>query len=106
EEKCPDLSVRVVDEKAVAAKTKDLEMLLELLGVDLPEPVRLLAPGEPITVRGATWREPKRELWDMLVPDGGAAGSAQGEVIRIAGRVGHETRGKIGRARGSGRGGG
>lgn len=91
EEKCPDLSVRVVDEKAVAAKTKDLEMLLELLGVDLPEPVRLLAPGEPITVRGATWREQKRELWDMLVPDGGAAESAQGEVIRIAGRVGHET---------------
>ena len=91
EEKCPDLSVRVVDEKAVAAKTKDLEMLLELLGVDLPEPVRLLAPGEPITVRGATWREQKRELWDMLVPDGGAAESAQGEVIRIAGRVGYET---------------
>ena len=91
EEKCHDLSVRVVDEKAVAAKTKDLEMLLELLGVDLPEPVRLLAPGEPITVRGATWREQKRELWDMLVPDGGAAESAQGEVIRIAGRVGHET---------------
>src|SRR5699024_1314930 len=91
EEKCPDLSVRVVDEKAVAAKTKDLEMLLELLGVDLPEPVRLLAPGEPITVRGATGREQKRELWDMLVPDGGAAESAQGEVIRPAGRLGDAT---------------
>ena len=75
----------------LAEQTKLYDDLMEMLGVEPPEPVRLLAPGEPITVRGTTWREQKRELWDMLVPDGGAAESAQGEVIRIAGRVGYET---------------
>ena len=30
------------------------------------------------------------ELWDLLVPDSGQCPTLQGEVIRIAGRVGHE----------------
>ena len=30
------------------------------------------------------------ELWDLLVPDSGQCRTLQGEVIRIAGRVGHE----------------
>ena len=30
------------------------------------------------------------ELWDLLVPDSGQCQTLQGEVIRIAGRVGHE----------------
>ncbi len=29
-------------------------------------------------------------LWDLLVPSSGAAHTAQGEVIRIAGRLSHE----------------
>jgi len=30
------------------------------------------------------------DLWDLLVPDSGQCQTLQGEVIRIAGRVGHE----------------
>ena len=30
------------------------------------------------------------DLWDLLVPDSGQCRTLQGEVIRIAGRVGHE----------------
>lgn len=31
-----------------------------------------------------------RDLWDLLVPDSGQCKTLQGEVIRIAGRVGYE----------------
>ena len=31
-----------------------------------------------------------QQLWDYLVPPSGRAGTAQGEIIRIAGRVRHE----------------
>lgn len=31
-----------------------------------------------------------QQLWDYLVPPSGRAGTAQGEIIRIAGRIQHE----------------
>lgn len=70
--------------------------LFELLGVDQPVPPRVLAPGEPITVTTEGSDAQYNELWKMLVPVGGPAESVQGEVIRIAGRVGNEILGNGG----------
>ncbi|MBT0566205.1 hypothetical protein [Williamsia sp. CHRR-6] len=44
----------------------------------------------PISVVATTWTEQFNELWDLLVPPSGAALSAQGEVIRICGRINRE----------------
>ncbi|MBS3178692.1 MULTISPECIES: ankyrin repeat domain-containing protein [unclassified Pseudoclavibacter] len=70
--------------------------LFELLGVEPTVPPRVLAPGEPITVTAEGWKAQYSELWKMLVPGGGAAESVQGEVVRIAGRVGNEILGNGG----------
>lgn len=64
--------------------------LLELLSVPEPVVVKPLAPGEQITVASQGWKRQFSELWQLLVPENGPAESVQGEVIRIAGRVGHE----------------
>ena len=45
----------------------------------------------PIAVTTKTWQEQFRELWDLLVPLESAAPTEQGEVIRLAGRIGRET---------------
>lgn len=82
----------------VTAELAALTELLDLLGVEVPAPPRRLADDERITVtapdRDVTARY--RELWDLLVPAGGAAPSVQGEVVRIAGRIGHEVLGNGG----------
>ncbi|MGO2751788.1 MAG: ankyrin repeat domain-containing protein [Pseudoclavibacter sp.] len=70
--------------------------LFELLGVEPTAPPRVLAPGEPVTVTAEGWKAQYSELWKMLVPPGGAAESVQGEVVRIAGRVGNEILGNGG----------
>jgi hypothetical protein len=49
-----------------------------------------LSDAAPITVTATTWQEQFQELWDQLVPRGGAAETEQGEVIRIAGKVSRE----------------
>lgn len=64
--------------------------LLELLSVPEPKLVVTLAPGEQITVAAQGWERQFSELWQLLVPENGPAESVQGELIRIAGRVGHE----------------
>lgn len=64
--------------------------LLELLSVPEPVVVKPLASGEQITVASQGWKQQFSELWQLLVPENGAAESVQGEVIRIAGRVGYE----------------
>lgn len=64
--------------------------LLELLDVEPPARPRMLADGEAISVTAAGWKKQFSELWGLLVPNVGPAASVQGEVIRIAGRIGHE----------------
>ncbi|MFD3855111.1 MULTISPECIES: ankyrin repeat domain-containing protein [Brevibacterium] len=64
--------------------------LLRMFDIELPSRPRSLAGGEPITVTAIGWKKQFSELWDMLVPGNGSAESVQGEVIRIAGRVGYE----------------
>jgi hypothetical protein len=67
-----------------------LMTIFELLGVEPTEPPRMLAADEPITTTRDGWEAQYSELWTMLVPPGGSAESVQGEVVRIAGRVGYE----------------
>ena len=76
--------------KGSEANLAQLHELFELLGVEPSVPPRVLAPGAPITVTAEAWKGQYSELWKMLVPGGGPAESVQGEVLRIAGRVGHE----------------
>ncbi|PPF44413.1 hypothetical protein C5B85_09670 [Pseudoclavibacter sp. AY1F1] len=78
------------------ANLATLMELFELLGVEPTVPPRVLEPGEPITVTTEGWKAQYSELWKMLVPGGGAAESVQGEVVRIAGRVGNEILGNGG----------
>jgi hypothetical protein len=67
-----------------------LAALYELFDV-VPVPQRQIHDGEAlITVDATTWQEQFEELWKLLVPSAGAAATVQGEVIRIAGRIGHE----------------
>lgn len=67
-----------------------LTEVLAMFDVALPARPRTLADGEPITVSTTGWKKQFSELWGVLVPNGGAAASVQGEVVRIAGRIGHE----------------
>ncbi len=56
-----------------------------------PVPQRVIHDGKSkIVVQTATWQEQHTELWNMLVPASGAAGTIQGEMIRIVGKVLHE----------------
>ncbi|GAA1805592.1 MULTISPECIES: ankyrin repeat domain-containing protein [Brevibacterium] len=64
--------------------------MLEMLGIELPVRPRVLGADELITVTTEGWKKQYSELWGLLVPGRGPAASIQGEVIRIAGRIGHE----------------
>ncbi len=78
------------------ASDQALTSLYELLGV-APVPRRSLHDGKSrIKVSATTWQKQFDELWDLLVPSGGAAATVQGEVIRIAGRLGNEILGNGG----------
>lgn len=49
-----------------------------------------------IKVKATAWQDQHEELWQLLVPSGGAAATIQGEVIRISGRIAHELDGNGG----------
>lgn len=73
-----------------------LDKLYVLFGVP-PVPRRSMHDGKsPITAKATTWEDRHRELWDLLVPSSGAAGTIQGEVIRISGRIARELDGNGG----------
>jgi hypothetical protein len=56
-----------------------------------PVPRRAMHDGKsPIVATGRRWQDRQSELWALLVPSSGAAATVQGEVIRIAGRIGDE----------------
>ena len=83
----PDhLSQSRVDEASAA-----LSELCALFGVEQREAQRAPVVGEALNFdAGATPTQMFSRLWDQLVPDSGQCKTLQGEVIRIAGRVGHE----------------
>ena len=70
---------------------KALEELYEIFDVT-PVPRRVMHDGGRITVTGTTWQAQHEELWNKLIPSSGAAATVQGEVVRIAGRIGDELR--------------
>lgn len=71
-------------------RTAALHRLYELCGVD-PVPAVVVHDGHsPIEVPEGAADEAFSALWNTLVPDSGQAETAQGEAIRIAGRVGRE----------------
>jgi hypothetical protein len=72
---------------SVAATSAALEKLYVLFGVP-PVPRRTMHDGKsPIVAQSARWEDQHQELWELLVPSSGAAGTIQGEVVRIAGRI-------------------
>ena len=83
----PDhLSQSRIDEASAA-----LSELCALFGVEQREAQRAPVVGERLVFEaGATPKQVFSRLWDQLVPDSGQCRTLQGEVIRIAGRVGHE----------------
>ncbi len=67
-----------------------LYKLYQLFGVT-PVPRRVIYDGKsPIIAKANNWQAQHQELWELLVPSGGAASTVQGEVIRISGRIGNE----------------
>jgi hypothetical protein len=67
-----------------------LARLYELFSV-APVPERQVHDGvSPITVPDAEWDEQHDALWALLVPGRGSAQTAQGEAIRLSGRLAHE----------------
>ena len=83
----PDhLSQSRVDEASAA-----LSELCALFGVEQREAQRAPVVGERLELDPSVPAlRQYGELWDLLVPDSGQCRTLQGEVIRIAGRVGHE----------------
>jgi hypothetical protein len=75
------------DPDSVDAVSHALDRLYGLFGVP-PVPRRILHDGtSPIVVGHGAWENQHQALWELLVPSQGAAATAQGEVIRIAGRI-------------------
>lgn len=78
------------DPEYLPACDAGLAELYKLFGVT-PVPHKQKYDGsKPISVKGKTWTQQYRELWDMLVPGSGKAPFVQGEAIRIIGRLSHE----------------
>ena len=80
------LSQSRVDEASAA-----LSELCALFGVEQRQAQRAPVVGERLELDPSVPAlRQYGELWDLLVPDSGQCRTLQGEVIRIAGRVGHE----------------
>lgn len=62
-----------------------------------PVPKRRVHDGvSPIAANANPWQKQHAELWDYLVPGSGHAATAQGEAIRITGKIAHEVLGNGG----------
>ena len=73
-----------------------LNRLYELFGVTPVGQRRIHDGTSRITVTSTAWDDRHQELWDYLVPSKGPAATAQGEAIRITGRLAHEVLGNGG----------
>ena len=67
-----------------------IDRLFEICGVDPVAPIQFHDGISPIVVPAGSWKKAFRALWDSLVPFSGRAKTAQGEAIRISGRIGYE----------------
>ena len=75
---------------SVDAASAALDRLYELFGVT-PVPRRVMHDGNAkIVAKSKNWQDIHQELWELLVPSHGHAVTAQGEVIRISGRINDE----------------
>jgi ankyrin repeat protein len=73
-----------------------LDKLYALFDVP-PVPRRTMYDGKsPIIAKAARWEDRFQELWELLIPSNGAAGTVQGEVIRISGKIRRELDGNGG----------
>jgi hypothetical protein len=78
------------------ATSAALEKLYAIFDVS-PVPRRIQYDGKsPIVAKATRWEDQHDELWKLLVPSSGAATTAQGEVIRISGRIHIEMEGNGG----------
>ena len=81
---------------SVDATSAALDRLYTLFDAT-PAPRRAMHDGKaPIVAKAPTWQARHQELWELLVPPQGAAATAQGEAIRIAGRISRELDGNGG----------
>ncbi|WP_298034666.1 ankyrin repeat domain-containing protein [uncultured Dysosmobacter sp.] len=71
-------------------QTEALERLYEIFDVPPAKPVEVHDGVSPIVITEEGFAKQYQKLWDYLVPPQGRARTAQGEAIRIAGRVSHE----------------
>jgi len=82
--------------ESVDAVSNALNRLYEIFEV-APVGHRQIHDGKsPVIVRAKTWQKQHQELWELLVPSSGPAGTVQGEVIRISGRIARELDGNGG----------
>lgn len=81
---------------SVESVATSLNALYEIF--DVPAiPRRMNYDGvSPIIPRATVWQKQHEELWNMLVPSSGQASTAQGEAVRISGRVSNEIEGNGG----------
>ena len=74
-----------------AAISDAFAQLCELFGVQMQQARRAPKPGEQLTLdANEDVFEQFDQLWQLLVPTSGQCETVQGEVIRIAGKVGYE----------------
>ena len=83
--------LETVSQTAFDEASAALSELCALFAVEQREAKPAPAVGERLELDPSVpARRQHGELWDLLVPDSGQCQTLQGEVIRIAGRVGHE----------------
>ena len=78
------------DTRELEADGAALERLCRICGVEPAAPISLHDGAAPIEIPDGPWQRAFNALWDALVPLAGRADTAQGEAIRIAGRIGDE----------------
>ncbi|GLQ98218.1 ankyrin repeat domain-containing protein [Dyella mobilis] len=71
----------------IDAASTGLDKLYDLFSVQPVERRVMHDSKSPIRVKSNTWQEQHQELWELLVPSNGHAMTAQGEAIRITGRI-------------------
>lgn len=84
------------DLEYLRSQTEGLEKLYKLFDIQPPPEVPFHDGVSPILVPEAGEDAQFQQLWDFLVPPSGRAQTAQGEIIRIAGRVENELMGNGG----------
>ena len=78
------------DEDYICRQAEALPKLCALFGVEVPGEVPFHDGVSPIVITETEYPAQFKKLWEYLIPPSGCAQTAQGEVIRIAGRVDDE----------------